>query len=662
MTLQDLIFKLSEFWATRGCLLQQPLDIELGAGTMHPETFLRVLGPEPWNVAYVQPSRRPADGRFGENPNRLFKHHQFQVILKPAPDDVQELYLQSLEACGIDLRAHDVRFEEDNWESPTLGAWGIGWQVMLDGQEITQFTYFQQAGGIDLAPISVEITYGLERIAMSLQDVDNVYDLEWAPGVTYRDVRHRDEVEQSKYAFGQVDMPKDEFAGSTATCSSSTTLLRRRCCDSGPGAAGARLLPEVLAPVQPARRERQHRRDRAHGLHPAGPAAGGGDREEVGRVETTATAITKITKVPRSQRKPDDSWTVSVAFVRRRGPVGCMDRELLLEIGVEELPASWLPALTEQLAEKLQARLKEMRLSPDAPVESFSTPRRLTARDRPHAGAAGGPRRDRHGAAGVGGVRRRRPADERGARIREEAGRRLRGARARRRPPKGEYLAVTKQHRGKSTVDALPDVLGALLRDLTFPKQMHWDAELEDGKGEFAVRPADPLAAVSLRRPRRAVHASRARRWPRAARPGRHVGRRHLRASLPRDERARRPGDQGAHLRRVPREAAGALRHPRSRRAARSDRARARGARRASWAAACTCASRRRCSTRSPISSSIPGVVAGFFERGFLELPHEVLTTTLMHHQHYFPVLTDERRAEGGVPRGRRTRSRRTSG
>ena len=214
MTLQQLIFKLSEFWATRGCLLQQPLDIEMGAGTMHPETFLRVLGPEHWSVAYVQPSRRPADGRFGENPNRLFKHHQFQVILKPAPDEVQQLYLQSLEACGIDLRAHDVRFEEDNWESPTLGAWGIGWQVLYDGQEITQFTYFQQAGGLDLQPISVELTYGLERFAMALQDVDNVFDLEWAPGVKYRDVRHRDEVEQSKYAFGRetdVKMPKAEF-------------------------------------------------------------------------------------------------------------------------------------------------------------------------------------------------------------------------------------------------------------------------------------------------------------------------------------------------------------------------------------------------------------------------------------------------------------------
>ena len=213
MTFQDLIFKLSEFWAAHGCLIHQPYDLEVGAGTSHPETFLRVLGPRHWNVAYVQPSRRPDDGRFGENPNRLFKHHQFQVILKPSPDEVQQLYLESLEACGIDPRQHDVRFEEDNWESPTLGAWGIGWQVLLDGQEITQFTYFQQVGGIDLSPVSAEITYGLERIAMFLQKVDSVYDLQWAPGVTYGEVRLRDEVEQSKYAFGQVGMGHDEFVG-----------------------------------------------------------------------------------------------------------------------------------------------------------------------------------------------------------------------------------------------------------------------------------------------------------------------------------------------------------------------------------------------------------------------------------------------------------------
>ena len=212
MTFQRLILKLSEFWASRGCTLQQPLDVEVGAGTMHPETFMRVLGPAHWNVAYVQPARRPADARFGENPNRSFKHHQFQVILKPAPDEVQQLYLESLEACGINPRQHDVRFEEDNWESPTLGAWGIGWQVMFDGMEISQFTYFQQAGGFELAPISAELTYGLERIAMTLQRVDSMYDLEWGAGVSYRDVRFREEVEQSRYAFGQVHLkPPSEF-------------------------------------------------------------------------------------------------------------------------------------------------------------------------------------------------------------------------------------------------------------------------------------------------------------------------------------------------------------------------------------------------------------------------------------------------------------------
>src|SRR5216117_987659 len=205
MTFQGLILKLSEFWASRGCALQQPLDVEVGAGTMHPETFLRVLGPAHWNVAYVQPSRRPTDGRFGENPNRLFKHQQFQVILKPAPSDVQDVYLKSLAALGIDPAAHDVRFEEDNWESPTLGAWGIGWQVLLDGQEITQFTYFQQAGGLDLAPISGEITYGLERIAMYLQDVDDVYKLRWSADTLYGDVRKEEEYQLSRYSFELAD-------------------------------------------------------------------------------------------------------------------------------------------------------------------------------------------------------------------------------------------------------------------------------------------------------------------------------------------------------------------------------------------------------------------------------------------------------------------------
>ncbi|HUO84328.1 MAG TPA: glycine--tRNA ligase subunit alpha [Thermoanaerobaculia bacterium] len=198
---QSIILSLQHFWAERGCLLDTPWDIEVGAGTMHPSTFLRVLGPEPWRVAYVQPSRRPADARYGENPFRLGKHYQMQVVLKPSPREVQEIYLDSLRALGLDLTRHDIRFEEDNWESPTLGAWGVGWQVLLDGMEITQFTYFQQAGGIDLDPISAEITYGIERLAMFLGRKSSVFDIEWGGGVEYGPIRKQEEAELSKYWF-----------------------------------------------------------------------------------------------------------------------------------------------------------------------------------------------------------------------------------------------------------------------------------------------------------------------------------------------------------------------------------------------------------------------------------------------------------------------------
>jgi glycyl-tRNA synthetase alpha chain len=204
---QETIFKLKHYWSDRGAIIQEPYDVEVGAGTMAPETFLRVLGPKPYKVAYVQPSRRPADGRYGENPNRLYKHQQLQVILKPTPDDVLDQYLGSLEAIGIDLRKHDIKFEEDNWEAPTLGAWGIGWQVMLDGLEITQFTYFQQCGGIDLDLVPAEITYGLERIVAFLQNVNSVYDIEWAPGFKYSDVRLADEQQFSVYNFEMADVP-----------------------------------------------------------------------------------------------------------------------------------------------------------------------------------------------------------------------------------------------------------------------------------------------------------------------------------------------------------------------------------------------------------------------------------------------------------------------
>jgi len=209
MDFQTLILKLQEYWREQGCVLVQPYDLEVGAGTFAPPTFFGVLGPEPWKVGYVQPSRRPSDGRYGENPNRLYQHHQYQVILKPAPEKIQDIYLNSLKTLGIDFQRHDIRFVEDDWESPTLGASGLGWEVWCDGLEITQFTYFQQMGGFELDPVPVELTYGLERIAIFLQGVENVFDLEWAPGVSYREMRKRQEYEFSRYSFEEV--PVDEY-------------------------------------------------------------------------------------------------------------------------------------------------------------------------------------------------------------------------------------------------------------------------------------------------------------------------------------------------------------------------------------------------------------------------------------------------------------------
>ena len=226
-TFQEMVFQLKRYWSDRGCIIQEPYDLEVGAGTMAPETFLRVLGPKPYRVAHVQPSRRPADGRYGENPNRLYKHQQLQVILKPSPADVLDQYLGSLAAIGIDLRKHDIKFEEDNWEAPTLGAWGIGWQVMLDGLEITQFTYFQQCGGIDLDLVPAEITYGLERLAAFLQVKDSIYDIEWTRGVLYGAVRLAEEQQFSKYNFelANVDRLWRLFSEHEAEC---LDLLKRK--------------------------------------------------------------------------------------------------------------------------------------------------------------------------------------------------------------------------------------------------------------------------------------------------------------------------------------------------------------------------------------------------------------------------------------------------
>lgn len=226
MTFQEVILRLQDYWSNHGCLVVQPYDVEKGAGTFNPSTFLRCLGPRPWSAAYVEPSRRPTDGRYGDNPFRLQHYYQFQVVMKPAPLDVQDLYLESLVALGIDPAEHDIRFVEDDWESPTLGAWGLGWEVWVDGMEVTQFTYFQQAGGFELDPVTVELTYGLERICMYLSGIDNVFDLEWGHGVKYGDVAHRDEVEFSTYNFEVADVKLhfDLFEKYEAEC---TTLLEK---------------------------------------------------------------------------------------------------------------------------------------------------------------------------------------------------------------------------------------------------------------------------------------------------------------------------------------------------------------------------------------------------------------------------------------------------
>ena len=220
LSFQDLILTLQSYWGKQGCAILQPFDAMMGAGTFHPATFLRSLGPEAWRCAYVQPCRRPGDARYGENPNRLGHYYQYQVLMKPSPPDIQDLYIGSLAAIGIDFRKHDLRFVEDNWESPTLGAWGLGWEVWLDGMEVTQFTYFQQVGGFELSPVSAELTYGLERLAMYLQGVDNVFDLVWVPGITYRDVYHRNEVEQSRFNFSHapVEVLFRQFEEASTTC------------------------------------------------------------------------------------------------------------------------------------------------------------------------------------------------------------------------------------------------------------------------------------------------------------------------------------------------------------------------------------------------------------------------------------------------------------
>ena len=367
MKYQELLFALQKFWADKGCILAEPYDVEKGAGTMNPFTFLRVLGPETWNVVYTEPSRRPADGRYGDNPNRLYQHHQLQLIMKPSPDNIQELYLESLAAIGIEAEKHDIRFVEDNWESPTLGAWGLGWEVWLDGMEITQFTYFQQVGSQDVKPVAVEITYGLERLAMYIQGVENVYDVEWAEGVTYGDVFHQNEFEQSSYAFDLSDenllfelFEKYEAEAIRVIklgyvhpaydyvlkCSHTFNLLDARGAISVSERTAfigrVRKLARMCAEVYLKQREKLG----YPLLKTFREIENEGNRELVKEINNTTSLIP------------------------------CSPNSLLLEIGTEEIPAHAMPAILNQLKELAEKNLKEARID-FGEVKTLGTPRRL---------------------------------------------------------------------------------------------------------------------------------------------------------------------------------------------------------------------------------------------------------------------------------------------
>ena len=626
MTFQSLILKLSEFWASRGCALQQPLDVEVGAGTMHPETFLRVLGPAHWNVAYVQPSRRPADGRFGENPNRLFKHHQFQVILKPAPDEVQQLYLDSLEACGINPRQHDIRFEEDNWESPTLGAWGIGWQVLFDGMEISQFTYFQQAGGLELAPISAELTYGLERIAMVLQRVDSVYDLEWAPGVKYAEVRLREEIEQSKYVFGQVEIPGVRVRRLSprsvrALLPAATALLT-----AGSDLAGARAHAEVLAPVQHPRLEQQHRRDRADGVHPAHPSARHRRGEELRR---------RLTVRPEPRRRSPKR--------RRRTAASEAD-------GPRTAARNRLRGDSRRLAAGADqpGRGNRRRAAARAPAAAGVAGRNLQHAPpphrphRPHPRAAERSRRAGQRPAGSASFKPDGSPTPAAAGFAAEAGVDV-GALERVQTPKGEYLAFRKRQRGKATVDVLPDVLRDSLRSLQFPKAMRWDALLEDGRGELLF--GRPIRWILYLYGGRVVPFTIARTAAAQTSQVQEVstgavtyGHRFLTTSG-RAGRAIKVRSFDEYRARLLENFVILERAERHNKIARELDAKAQ---RLQGRVSRTVNHETGLLLEVPDLVEYPSVVAGTFAPEFLELPEEVLTTTLIHHQHYFPVEGDD--------------------
>ena len=465
LTFQSIILTLEKFWAERGCLIWQPHHTEVGAGTMNPGTVLRVLGPEPWNIAYVEPSIRPDDGRYGDNPNRLQQHYQYQVILKPDPGNPQELYLQSLEALGIDPREHDIRFVEDNWESPALGAWGLGWEVWLDGQEITQFTYFQQSGGFPLDPVAVELTYGLERIAIALQKINNFRDIQWAPGIKYGDVNLLNEREQSTYYFEVADVER-----------------LRALYDSYNAEAEACLARGLVMPAHDYILKMSH----TFNVLDARGAIGVTERQAAfGRMRGLARKVSEAYLKQRQEqeyplleetadggRQTADAQVGSDSAVS--GQRSAVAATLLLEIGTEELPSADVDSAHKQLAELGAKLLDEARLT-HGDVRVFSTPRRLAllvaevAERQPDRELVvkGPPAGRAFDAQGLPTPAAEGFARKNGVEV---------SALERRTMDGGEYVVAVVSERGRSSFDVLTDMLPKLVAGLKFEKTMRWRA------------------------------------------------------------------------------------------------------------------------------------------------------------------------------------------
>ncbi len=461
-TFQELILRLQAFWGDYGCVLAQPFDIEKGAGTYSPHTFLRAIGPEPWNVAYVEPSRRPTDGRYGENPNRLYRHHQFQVLLKPSPDDLQGLYLASLAAVGIHPKDHDIRFVEDNWESPTLGAWGLGWEVWCDGMELTQFTYFQQCGGIECRPVAGELTYGLERIAMYLQGVDDVYDLRYAPGVAYREVFHQDEVQYSKYSFEELDveLTSETYEKNERECS--------RLVDVG-----------LVVPAY------DHLLKSAHAFNTL-------DAHGAISVTDRQGYILRIRDLAKACAEGYLSLRESLGFPLGRAdapppapsvPVAAIElspeprtRDLFVEVGTEELPAGEVMAAVQALRDNIVSALTELRLS-FGEIRTFATPRRLTValadvqdRQLDRTVEVAGPPvkaayRDGEPTKAAVGF-----AKGQGVDVSELV---------QRETPKGAYLYAIREEKGRAAGELLGPAITEAIAGINFKRSMRWGARVE---------------------------------------------------------------------------------------------------------------------------------------------------------------------------------------